>query len=93
MVSDNGVATCLDVATGERVGQRNLGTIHYVQTLAVSADSQQVAAVPSSAGQTLYVFRLSEPDSAAKGSPSTDSPDGATPPRGDSSADSPEKSQ
>lgn len=82
-----------DVATGERVGQRNLGTIHYVQTLAVSADSQKVAAVPASAGQTLYVFRLTEPDSAAKGSPSTDTPDGATPPRGDSSADSPEKSQ
>jgi WD40 repeat protein len=36
----------------------SLGGVLYVQTIAVSRDGTLVAAVPSAAGQTLYVFRL-----------------------------------
>jgi WD40 repeat protein len=47
-----------DAATGEPSASLSLATILYVQTLAVSRDGSLVAAVPSAAGQTLYVFRL-----------------------------------
>jgi hypothetical protein len=44
--------------TGQLTTSLSLGTILYVQTIAVSPDGTQVATIPSAAGQTLYVFRL-----------------------------------
>jgi len=48
-----------EIQTGQQTACISLGTVLYVQTMAVSPDGTLVAAVPSAAGQTLYVFRLS----------------------------------
>lgn len=53
-----GCVSLWDMATGRQTATISLGSILYVQTIAVSRDGTLLAAVPSAAGQTLYVFRL-----------------------------------
>jgi len=48
-------------ATGELVATVSLNQPLYVQVLAMSADSQRIAAIPSAAGQSLCIFRTPRP--------------------------------
>ncbi len=54
----HGIVYVWDIQTGQLTASISLGTILYVQTIAVSRDGTLVATIPSAAGQTLYVFRL-----------------------------------
>jgi Tol biopolymer transport system component len=47
-----------DAETGNPVIEFDLGGVLYVQSLAISPDGKMLAAIPSSSGQTLQVFRL-----------------------------------
>jgi len=53
-----GCVSVWDMTTGRQTATISLGSILYVQTIAVSRDGTLLAAVPSAAGQTVYVFRL-----------------------------------
>lgn len=53
-----GCVSLWDMATGRQTATISLGSILYVQTIAVSRDGTLLAAVPSAAGQTVYIFRL-----------------------------------
>lgn len=55
-----GVVHLWDLNRGAHLGEIRLGSVLYVQTLALSHDGESFAAVPSAAGQTAYVFRLVE---------------------------------
>ncbi|MGI9474609.1 MAG: DUF4190 domain-containing protein [Rubripirellula sp.] len=48
--------------TGSPVTEFSLGGVLYVQSLAISPDGTMLAAIPSSSGQTLQVFRLPAED-------------------------------
>jgi WD40 repeat protein len=56
----HGKATLWRLPAGEPVAQVDLGGKFYIQTLAISADSKLLAAIPSAAGQDLTVVRLPE---------------------------------
>jgi WD40 repeat protein len=55
-----GCVSVWDTTTGQQTATISLGSIQYVQTIAVSRDGTLLAAVPSAAGQTVFVFRLPE---------------------------------
>jgi WD40 repeat protein len=47
-----------DLAADQLAASLSAGGSLYVQTIAVSRDGSMAAAIPSAAGQTLYVLRL-----------------------------------
>jgi WD40 repeat protein len=55
-----GKVTLWDIESKTAVHRFDLGSSSYVQTIAVSRDGSMLAAIPSSAGQTLAVFRIPE---------------------------------
>lgn len=55
-----GEATLWRLPDGEPAARVDLGGALYIQTLALSADSKLLAAIPAAAGQTLTVVRLPE---------------------------------
>jgi WD40 repeat protein/mono/diheme cytochrome c family protein len=50
-----------DVSRQQRLATLDTGTIFYVQMLAISPDGRLVAAVPSAAGQDVFVFHAPKP--------------------------------
>ena len=55
-----GEAEVWDVETGRQVTEFDLGGVLYVQAISISPDGTLLAAIPSSSGQTLKVFRMPE---------------------------------
>ena len=55
-----GVVTVWDRTSAEPIAKLDTGTILYIKTTALTSDAKHIAVVPSSAGQSIKIFRVGD---------------------------------